>query len=59
MADGLRNHRIAERLVISDKTVGNHISSVFAKLQVEDRVEAVLLARKAGLDADRAGPHRL
>lgn len=58
MADGLRNHQIAEHLVISDKTVGNHISRIFAKLQVEDRVEAVLLAREAGLDADRAGPRR-
>lgn len=51
MASGLRNHQIAQRLVISDKTVGNHISSIFAKLQVEDRVEAVLMAREVGLDA--------
>jgi DNA-binding NarL/FixJ family response regulator len=37
IARGLRNREIAGRLVISEKTVGNHISNFFAKLQVHDR----------------------
>jgi DNA-binding NarL/FixJ family response regulator len=45
-----RNRQIAERLVITQKTVANHVSSIYSKLQVADRVEAVLRAREAGLD---------
>lgn len=46
---GLRNREIAERLVISEKTVGNHISNIFAKLQVNDRSHAILRAVRGGL----------
>lgn len=46
---GLRNREIAERLVISEKTVGNHISNIFSKLQVNDRSHAILLAVREGL----------
>jgi DNA-binding NarL/FixJ family response regulator len=46
---GLANTAIARQLVISPKTVRNHISSIFAKLQVEARGEAIALARDAGL----------
>jgi DNA-binding NarL/FixJ family response regulator len=49
IARGLKNIEIAERLVISPKTVRNYISIIFSKLQVADRVEAVLQARQAGL----------
>jgi len=49
IAVGKRNADIARALFISDKTVGNHISSIFAKLGVTDRVEAVIRAREAGL----------
>jgi DNA-binding NarL/FixJ family response regulator len=35
--------------VVSEKTVGNHISNIFAKLQVEDRSQAILRALRAGL----------
>lgn len=52
IAAGRRNSQIADRLVISEKTVGNHISSIFAKLHVDDRVEAVLRARQAGIGAE-------
>ncbi|WP_228386417.1 response regulator [Ornithinicoccus halotolerans] len=52
IAAGLRNSDIADTLVISQKTVGNHISSIFAKLHIKDRVEAVLRAREAGLGPD-------
>ena len=55
IAQGLRNAEIAERLVISPKTVRNYISNNFSKLQVADRVEAVLQAREAGLGLDEAG----
>ena len=49
LARGLDNRRIARELVLSDKTVRNHVSNVFAKLEVDDRAEAVLRARNAGL----------
>jgi DNA-binding NarL/FixJ family response regulator len=46
---GRRNREIAERLFISEKTVKNHISSIFAKLEVNTRAEAALLAARQGL----------
>jgi DNA-binding NarL/FixJ family response regulator len=49
IAQGLTNAAIAEQLVLSPKTVRNYISEIFAKLQVADRVQAVLRARSAGL----------
>jgi len=49
VARGLSNAQIARKLVISTKTVRNHVSNVFTKLQVRDRSEAVERARRAGL----------
>ncbi len=49
VARGLSNRRIARELVLSEKTVRNHVSRVFAKLRVADRVEAAIRARDAGL----------
>lgn len=49
IGQGANNHQIAEQLVISDKTVRNHITSVFSKLQVADRAQAIIKARDAGL----------
>jgi DNA-binding NarL/FixJ family response regulator len=49
IARGVRNRQIAERLVITEKTVANHVSNIYNKLQVADRVEAMLRAREAGL----------
>jgi DNA-binding NarL/FixJ family response regulator len=49
VAQGLKNPDIAERLFISPKTVRNHISNIFSKLQVADRAEAIIQAREAGM----------
>ena len=49
MAQGASNKEIAAKLVISLKTVSNHITSIFSKLQVVDRAEAIRRARAAGL----------
>ena len=48
-ADGLTNREIAERLFISEKTVKNHISNIFSKLNVNDRTQAILYALRQGL----------
>ncbi|WP_369410595.1 response regulator transcription factor [Kribbella orskensis] len=42
------NAEIAKRLSLSPKTVRNNVSSVFAKLQVADRAQAIVRARTAG-----------
>jgi DNA-binding NarL/FixJ family response regulator len=49
IATGLPNATIAGRLGLSTNTVSNHISSIFAKLQVAGRTEAIIRARGAGL----------
>ncbi|MCJ7661477.1 MAG: response regulator transcription factor [Anaerolineales bacterium] len=52
IAQGASNHEIAEQLNISLKTVRNHVSNIYNKMQVTDRVQAVLRAREAGLGMD-------
>jgi DNA-binding NarL/FixJ family response regulator len=52
IAQGLNNNDIAARLHITGKTVSNYISSIFNKLQVADRAQAIVKARKAGLGRD-------
>ncbi len=49
MTRGQSNTEIADALTISVKTVRNHVSNIFSKLQVVDRTQAVLRARDAGL----------
>jgi len=49
VAEGLDNYEIAARLDISEKTVRNHVSTIFSKLQIRSRAQAVALARDAGL----------
>ena len=49
IAQGLNNQEIAQKLVLSPKTVRNHITNIFSKLQVADRAQAIVRAREAGL----------
>ncbi len=49
IARGHNNQEIAERLVIANKTVRNHVSNIFSKLQVADRAQAIIRAREAGM----------
>jgi DNA-binding NarL/FixJ family response regulator len=53
IAQGLTNPAIAERLVLSPKTVRNHVSNIFSKLQVSDRGQAIIKARQAGMGDQR------
>lgn len=48
VAAGHNNAQIAQRLFLSPKTVRNHVSNIFHKLEVADRIQAVLQAKKAG-----------
>lgn len=49
LAAGCRNHEIARRLGMSEKTVRNHVSQVLTKLQVPDRTAAALKAHESGI----------
>lgn len=49
LAQGDKNAEIAARLVLSPKTVRNHVSNILSKLHVADRTEAILRARASGL----------
>lgn len=49
IARGTNNRSIATRLGITDKTVRNHVSTIFSKLHVADRGQAIVKAREAGL----------
>lgn len=53
IAQGYTNTAIADRLVLSPKTVRNHASNIFSKLQVADRAQAIIRAREAGLGEGR------
>lgn len=49
MADGLTNAEIGKRLVIAEATVKTHLLRLFAKLDVNDRTRAVVVALERGL----------
>jgi DNA-binding NarL/FixJ family response regulator len=52
IAQGQSNGVIAARLGLASKTVGNHVSAIFAKLRVATRSEAIVQARRGGLGHD-------
>jgi DNA-binding NarL/FixJ family response regulator len=56
LAAAMPNSMIATRLGLSPKTVANHLSSIFTKLQVADRAQAILRARDAGLGVRQDTP---
>ena len=49
IAAGRSNAEITNRLVVSPKTVRNHVSNIFSKLGARDRAETIVMAREAGL----------
>jgi DNA-binding NarL/FixJ family response regulator len=55
VAQGMGNAEITRKLVVSPKTVRNHVSNIFTKLQVADRAQAIVRAREAGM-GQRSGP---
>jgi DNA-binding NarL/FixJ family response regulator len=56
LAGGSRTAAIAEELYLSPKTVSNHLTSIFAKLQVADRSAAIVRAREGGLGGQSRTP---
>ena len=56
LAEGRSNPGIARQLYLSPKTVRNHVSNIFSKLQVADRAQAIIKARDAGLGAAAERP---
>lgn len=55
IAQGLDNAQIAARLELSEKTVRNHITRIFDKIQVESRAQAIVRAREKGLGQQSRG----
>lgn len=53
IAAGYNNSEIAENLVLSGKTVRNHVSNILSKLQVSDRAHAIVQAREAGMGVQK------
>jgi len=53
IAQGLDNQEISARLVLSPKTVSNHITAIFSKLHIASRAQAIITAREAGLGHGR------
>lgn len=49
IAEGLRNVEIAERLVISERTVKSHVNNILGKLRVADRTQATIFAWREGI----------
>ena len=54
LAGGFNNREIAEKLVISPKTVKTHVSNILGKLHLEDRTQAAIYALRHGLAPDEA-----
>jgi NarL family two-component system response regulator LiaR len=52
IARGLTNREIAEKMIISEKTVKTHVSNILGKLNLDDRTQAAIWALKHGMEAD-------
>ena len=50
LSAGRTNQQIAEQFVLSPRTVRNHLSNIFSKLQVTNRAQAIILARDHGIN---------
>ena len=53
VANGQNNTAIGQALHLAPKTIANHVSNILTKLQIADRAEAIVAARRAGLTDDR------
>jgi len=49
VAQGLTNHEIADRLVVGERTVSNHIGNILGKLHLANRTQAALYALRQGI----------
>ena len=49
LGEGLKNRQIADRLFISETTVRHHLTAIFSKLEVSDRLELLIRAYRLGL----------
>jgi DNA-binding NarL/FixJ family response regulator len=56
LAVGMSNKEIAQRLVITPKTVGNHVEHIYAKIDVRSRAGAGLFAMQHGLLPEETFP---
>jgi DNA-binding NarL/FixJ family response regulator len=52
LLDGMPNKLIARRLEISEKTVKSHLTSIFRRIGVTDRVQAILWVERQGVRSD-------
>ena len=55
IADGMSNVDMAKKLFVSDKTIKNHLTSIYRKLNVDDRTQALIYAIKTGLIGESDG----
>lgn len=54
IVDGLTNKEISEKLYISEHTVKNHITNIFSKINVSDRVQAIALVYETCIQKEEA-----
>jgi NarL family two-component system response regulator LiaR len=52
IAEGLNNRTIAQRLVVSEKTIKTHVGNILDKLNLEDRTQIAIYALRHGLASD-------